>query len=94
VYPIVRVAFYDGWVTRSGKNTKRIRNKVCLYVVLVRRATRSLYVHVRKFTSAYNRFVSCSDKKNEYEYSDIREKTRISEYETNTNPIPTHASIG
>jgi len=46
-----------------GKNTKRIRNKVCLYVVLVRRATRSLYVHVRKLTSAYKRFVSCSDKK-------------------------------
>jgi hypothetical protein len=30
-----------------GKNTKRIRNKICLYVVLVRRATRSLYVRKR-----------------------------------------------
>jgi len=57
-----------------GKNTKRIWNIVCLYVVLVRRATRSLYVHVRKFTWAYKRFVSCSDKKNEYEYLDIWEK--------------------
>ena len=74
---------------------KRIQNEVCLYVVLVRSATHSLYVHVRKFTSAYKRFVwykrfvSCSDKKKEYKYSDIWEKTRISEYEANTNPIPT-----
>jgi len=67
---------------------KRIQNDVCLYVVLVRSATHSLYVHVHKFTSAYKSFISCSDKKNEYKYSDIREKTRISKYKTNTNPIP------
>ncbi len=73
-----------------GKNTKRIRNKACLYVVLVRRVTRSLYVHLRKFTSAYKRFVSCPGKKNDYEYLDIREKTRISEYKTNMNPISTY----